>query len=71
MKKLAARRHKITKSRFLTQVPELAGDVARFDLVFRDEPFSPQALQTLDRVERFLDSLRDEPGSPWQGTKFA
>lgn len=71
LKKLAARRHKITKSRFLTQVPELAGDVARFDLVFRDEPFSPEALQTLDRVERFLDGLRDDPGSPWQGTKFA
>jgi RND superfamily putative drug exporter len=70
LKKLAARRHKITKARFLTQVPELAGDVARFDLVFRDEPFSPEALQTLGRVERYLDSLRDEPGSPWQGTKF-
>ncbi len=71
LKKLAARRHKITKSRFLTQVPELAGDVARFDLIFRDEPFSPQALQTLEGVEQFLDGLRDKPNSPWQGTKFA
>jgi hypothetical protein len=71
LKKLAARRHKITKSRFLTPVPELIGDVARFDLIFLDEPFSPQALRTLDRVEQFLDRLRDQPGSPWQGTKFA
>jgi RND superfamily putative drug exporter len=71
LKKIAARRHKITKSRFLTQEPDLVGDVARFDLVFREEPFSPGAIETLNGVDRFLASLRDDPNSPWQGTKFA
>ncbi len=71
LKKLAARRHKITKSRFLTQQPDLVGDVARFDLVFRDEPFSPQAVETLDKVDQFLAALRDDPQSPWRGTQFA
>jgi RND superfamily putative drug exporter len=68
--KLAALKHKITKARFLTQEPDLVGDVARFELVLRDDPFSPQAIETLNQVERYLAHLQDEPTSPWRHAKF-
>jgi putative drug exporter of the RND superfamily len=71
LRKLAARKHKTTSARFVTQVPELAGEVARFDLVLRDEPFSPRAVATLDRLEASLDAERDDPDSPWFGARFA
>ena len=71
LQKLAARKHKITKARFLTQVPRLVGEVARFDLVFRDEPFSPQAVAMLDRLEAYLARQRVDSDSPWFGAKFA
>ncbi len=71
LQKLAARKHKITESRFLTPVPELAGEVARLDLVFRDEPFSPAAVGLLDRLETWLDRQRENPQSPWYGADFA
>ncbi|MEX0676155.1 MAG: MMPL family transporter [Pirellulales bacterium] len=71
LQKLAARKHKITKARFLTQVPGLAGEVARFDLVFRDEPFSPRAVAMLDRLEAYLARQQVDPDSPWFGADFA
>jgi len=71
LQKLAARKHKITKARFLTQVPELAGEVARLDLVFRDEPFSPAAVKLLDQLEVWLDAQRADRQSPWYGANFA
>ncbi len=71
LQKLAARKHKFTRARFLTQVPELAGEVARLDLVFRDEPFSPQAVARLDRLEDWLDRQRADANSPWHQADFA
>jgi len=71
LKKLAARRHKITKATFLTQVPELTGKVARFDLVFNEEPFSPEAIDTLNGVDAYLTRLGDDPRSAWHGAHFA
>jgi RND superfamily putative drug exporter len=70
LKKLAARRHKITKATFLTQVPDLEGDVARFDLVLGDEPFSPRAIATLNQVDDYLAARRADPKSPWHDAKF-
>jgi RND superfamily putative drug exporter len=71
LKKLAARRHKITKARFLTPVESLAGEVARLDLVFHDEPFSPAAVAQLSRLESWLDKQRVDPNSPWHKADFA
>ena len=71
LKKLAARRHKITKATFLTQVPEFSGDVARFDLVLDDEPFSAEAIGVLDEVDDYLYELRNDPESAWYNAKFA
>jgi len=70
LKKLAARRHKQTKATYLTQVPELSGDVARFDLLLKYDPFSPEAIGVLNEVDAFLRQQTDGPDAPWQGTKF-
>ncbi len=55
--KLLAIKHKRTKARFLTQVPQLKGDIARFDLVLADDPFSPDAIRVLNEVDGFLKRL--------------
>lgn len=68
--KLAALKHRITKARYLTQVDALKGDVARFDLVLRDDPFSPAAVATVDRVDAYLAGLRDDPESAFHNAKF-
>jgi RND superfamily putative drug exporter len=70
LKKLAAREHKTTKARFVTRVPELAGDVARFDIVLDDEPFSPAAVAMLNRLDQYLARMSADPHSAWHGTKF-
>lgn len=70
-RKLAARKHSITRATFITQVSEFKGNVARFDIVFDDEPFSLAAVALLERVESKLDSLAADKTSPWHGTRFA
>ncbi|HTM55727.1 MAG TPA: MMPL family transporter [Pirellulales bacterium] len=71
LKKLAARRHKITKANYLTQTPELVGKVARFDVILDYEPFSPKAVATLERIERYLDDLTKRPQGDWTRAHFA
>jgi RND superfamily putative drug exporter len=70
LKKLAAREHKITKAQFVTQAPDLQGSVARFDVVFAEEPFSPAAVAMLDGLESYLQSMADDLSSPWHGASF-
>ncbi|MGD9719991.1 MAG: MMPL family transporter [Pirellulales bacterium] len=70
LKKLAAREHKTTEARFVTKVPELAGQVARFDVVFDAAPFSPAAVAMLDRLDQYLARLADDPRSAWHGASF-
>ncbi len=45
--------------------------MARLDLVFRDEPFSPAAVLLLDQLETWLARQRENPDSPWYGADFA
>ncbi len=71
LNKLAARKHKQTKAMYVTQGADLVGDVARFDLVLRDEPFSLEAIAVLNRVDARLAELRADGQSPWHNAKFA
>lgn len=67
--KLAAKQHPLTKATFVTQVEELQGRVARFELVMQHDPFSSEAIEVLERVEARLAALHRE--SPvWQETRF-
>jgi RND superfamily putative drug exporter len=59
--------HKDTRVRehYLAQNPELAGDVTRFDIVMQYDPFSPEAIAMLDRIDSKLTKLQHDPESPW------
>ena len=70
-RKLAARKHHITQATFITQVEELKGNVARFDVVFQDDPFSHSALALLDRIDQFLETISTDKDSQWYGARFA
>ena len=70
LKKLAARKHKTTRARYVTQVPRLSGDVARFDVVFNADPFSPAAAAMLDRLDQYLARQSADPSSPWHDATF-
>ncbi|MBX3414088.1 MAG: MMPL family transporter [Pirellulales bacterium] len=69
-RKVAAKKHNRTLSTFLTQVPELQGQITRFDLIFEKDPFSPEAEELLNVVDAKLQNLSQTAGSPWFGTEF-
>ncbi len=70
LKKRALRTHKLTKSIFLTHVPALEGDVARFELVLKYDPFSIDATWVLQRLDILLQQIRSDPDSYWVGADF-
>ena len=70
LKKLAARKHKTTRAQFVTEVPGLEGNVARFDVVFNAEPFSPAAGAMLNRLDQYLTRLSRDRSSAWHGAEF-
>lgn len=69
-KKLAARRHPETRDRYLTPVPELAGRVARFEIILDHDPFSRAALESVAMIDRKLQTLSQDPQSPWHRAEF-
>jgi RND superfamily putative drug exporter len=70
LRKLAARKHRLTQATYITQTPELKGDVARFDVAMNDEPFSLAAVGLVNDLERLLAHLSQDANSPWQDTQF-
>ncbi len=68
--KLAAKKHPQTKAIYLTQVPELAGEVTRLDVILKYDPFSSQATAAFEGVTRLLDDLKNDPKSVWHETQF-
>ena len=65
------RAHPRTESIFVAQTPELAGNVARFELILDYDPFSLDAVRVVDRVEEELEALSREPGGFWSHAGFA
>jgi RND superfamily putative drug exporter len=70
LKKRALQNHKLTRAIFLTRVPALEGDVARFELILRYDPFSIEAAEVLQRVDQLLTETSNDMQSYWFGTKF-
>jgi RND superfamily putative drug exporter len=70
-RKLAASPHPRTQEIFVATEGEYAGEVTHLDLVLDTDPFSVRAEQVLDRIEQTLESIRNQPDSPWSDTTFA
>ena len=69
-RKLAAKKHPQTKAIYLSQAPSMAGDVTRFDVILKYDPFSAEAVRMLDEINERLQSLSRDPQSPWHETEF-
>jgi RND superfamily putative drug exporter len=69
-RKLAVIKHPRTQAIFLSQTPELQGDVARLDVVLKHDPFSRDAVRVLDEIDRRLLALVDDQASFWHGGEF-
>lgn len=70
LRRAAVRSNPQTKATYLAQNGEYAGKVTRFDLVFRYDPFSPEAIRLLGQIEQFLADLAADPQSEWTSTRF-
>lgn len=65
------RAHPRTKAIFVAQTPQLAGTVARFELILDYDPFSLEAVEVVDHVEAKLQQLTGRSGSYWSGAQYA
>ncbi len=67
---LAAQGSPLTKAAFVSQEGPYSGRVTRLFLVPKAAPFSQEAMRVCDRVEEVLESLSQDPDSPWHGAEF-
>ncbi len=67
---LAAKGSPLTKAAFVSQAGDLAGKVTRLFLILNNEPFSREAVQTCETVERTLNELCQDPESSWHHATF-
>ena len=54
LKKAALQAHELTRSLYLSKLPELGGDVARLELVLAHDPFSLAATRVVNQIDRRL-----------------
>ncbi len=63
--------NRITREHYVSSVNALQLRVARFDVVLNDNPFSLDAVATLQRVRELLEDAVSQPASPWSGARIA
>jgi len=68
--KLLVLKHPKTKAAFVSQAPGYAGKVARFDLIFRHDPFARESVELLDYVQGQLTAKAEDRASDWHGATF-
>ena len=73
LKKAALQAHELTRSLYLSQLPELGGDVARLELILDYDPFSLEATGVVKRLAERLQAESENPDSYWyrHPTEFA
>jgi RND superfamily putative drug exporter len=70
IKKAALQTHELTRSLYLSKRPELNGDVARLEVLLKDEPFSWEAMGVLNEIRDVTDGLAADPASYWHKADF-
>lgn len=70
LKKLAAKPHSLTKQRYVSQVPPLTGKVARLDVILRCDPFSAEAIELVNVLDKQLQQLAEDKQGPWGDAHF-
>jgi RND superfamily putative drug exporter len=70
LSKAALQAHQLTRSLYLSKLPSLGGDVARFELVLAYDPFSIEATRVANRLDQRLQTVSQDPQSYWYGTEF-
>ena len=61
--------HRITRERYISNVENLSQRLAKFDVILEDNPFSPQATETLNRLRAKLTAETQRSESPWFGAE--
>ncbi len=70
VRKTIARRHALARTVYVSQAEGLSGDITRFDLVLAHDPFSPQSIEVLDRIDRSLTQASHDRNNPWHRAEF-
>jgi RND superfamily putative drug exporter len=65
------RQHHLTKSIFLAQADGYRGDVTRFEIVLEHDPFSRKAIDTLLRIDAFLQDAAPSKLPFWADASFS
>jgi RND superfamily putative drug exporter len=68
---LAAKGSSLTKAVFVSETGEYAGKVTRLFLILTEQPFSPEAVATLNAIEEVLAQINGDSQSPWHDATFA
>ena len=69
LKKAALQSHELTRSLYLSK-QQSEGDVARLEVLFDHDPFSSEAIETLDSIDQMLRNQTQQAGSFWQDAEF-
>ncbi len=65
------RSHHVSRSYFVSEMPEYRGRLARFDVVPSGDPFGDEASEALKRILKKLDEETARPDSPWYHARYA
>ncbi len=63
------RSHRITRERYVSTVDDLSQRLAKFDVILEDNPFSPRATETLNRLRTKLTVETQRVDSAWFGAE--
>ncbi|MCA9214954.1 MAG: MMPL family transporter [Planctomycetales bacterium] len=70
IRRTAITAHEITQSLYLSQRPEVGGEVARFEIVLQHDPFSLESIEVLNSLEQLVRHESTDASSFWNGTEF-
>ena len=71
MQKTLQQNHRLTKSIYVTNAPELKRSVTRLEVVLAHDPFSIEATKALNRINERLQQERKNSDSFWVDTQFS